>query len=557
MGIQINGTNDTISASDGSLSVAGQQLTDVTNINATGIVTATTYVVGTGSTSAPSITPSGDSNTGIFFPSADTIAFGEGGAEVARIDSSGRLLVGTSSFSGNATQVLHGQSGGATAHAVLWINRGSSASSGDAVGTIRFADSSANQYAQIDCQADATTGSGDYPGRLVFSTTADGASSVTERMRIDSSGRMGLGTTSPQRKLVASNAGAEGIEFGPGESSNRNLTLHYNRSTDVFVLSENRASQHTFLIGADEAARIDASKRLLVGTSSSRSNDLFGESQTQIEGTTAPTSSISVIRNSNNAGSGGICLAKTRGSSAGSATVVQSGDPLGFIDFEGADGTSLKRAASIACEVDATPGTNDMPGRLVFSTTKDGASSPTEAMRIDNAGNLLLRKTSASRSLGGTYFEVPTDPSTMPVYLHFCKTFSGTRDAITFNYSASQVGSIQFTDSGTSYNTSSDYRLKKNVVPLTGAADRVNQLQVHRFNFIADPDKTVDGFLAHEAQAVVPECVTGEKDAVDDDGNPVYQGIDQSKLVPLLTAALQEALAEIESLKARVTALEP
>jgi hypothetical protein len=104
------------------------------------------------------------------------------------------------------------------------------------------------------------------------------------------------------------------------------------------------------------------------------------------------------------------------------------------------------------------------------------------------------------------------------------------------------------------YNTTSDYRLKENVVPLTGAADRLKQIPVHRFNFIADPDKTVDGFIAHEAQAVVPECVTGIKDEVDAEGNPVYQGIDQSKLVPLLTAALQEALAEIESLKARLTA---
>jgi len=120
-----------------------------------------------------------------------------------------------------------------------------------------------------------------------------------------------------------------------------------------------------------------------------------------------------------------------------------------------------------------------------------------------------------------------------------------------------EVGTVTVTTTATAFNTSSDYRLKENVVPLTGAADRLNQLQVHRFNFIADPDKTVDGFLAHEAQAVVPECVTGTKDAVDDEGNPVYQGIDQSKLVPLLTAALQEALAEIESLKARVTALEP
>jgi len=136
---------------------------------------------------------------------------------------------------------------------------------------------------------------------------------------------------------------------------------------------------------------------------------------------------------------------------------------------------------------------------------------------------------------------------------------SGTTAAVRFfrNTTSTQVGEIATSTTGTSYNTSSDYRLKENIVPLTGAADRLNQLQVRRFNFIADPDTTVDGFIAHQAQAVVPECVTGEKDAVDADGNPVYQGIDQSKLVPLLTAALQEALAEIESLKARVTALEP
>jgi hypothetical protein len=139
------------------------------------------------------------------------------------------------------------------------------------------------------------------------------------------------------------------------------------------------------------------------------------------------------------------------------------------------------------------------------------------------------------------------------------------------------VGSIQVTTSSTSFNTSSDYRLKENVVPLIGAVDRLNQLQVHRFNFIVDPDTTVDGFIAHEVQAVVPECVTGTKDEVevwkegeelpdgvsvgdaklDEDGNtiPVYQGIDQSKLVPLLTAALQETIAELNALKAEVAAL--
>jgi hypothetical protein len=127
---------------------------------------------------------------------------------------------------------------------------------------------------------------------------------------------------------------------------------------------------------------------------------------------------------------------------------------------------------------------------------------------------------------------------------------------IVFKNGNGTVGRIETSGSATSYVTSSDYRLKENVVPLAGAIDRLRQIPVHRFNFIADPDTVVDGFLAHEAQAVVPECVTGTKDEVDAEGNPVYQGIDQSKLVPLLTAALQEAIAEIASLKDRVDALE-
>lgn len=119
-----------------------------------------------------------------------------------------------------------------------------------------------------------------------------------------------------------------------------------------------------------------------------------------------------------------------------------------------------------------------------------------------------------------------------------------------FTYQGTTVGSI--TRSGTTgvaYNTSSDYRLKENVQPIASASERVKQLNPCRFNFVGET-RTVDGFLAHEAQAVVPESVTGDKDAVDAEGNPVYQGIDQSKLVPLLTAALQEALARIEALEA-------
>ena len=93
------------------------------------------------------------------------------------------------------------------------------------------------------------------------------------------------------------------------------------------------------------------------------------------------------------------------------------------------------------------------------------------------------------------------------------------------------------------------------LLTLLGAIDRVKTLAPKRFNFLADPDTTVDGFLAHEVTAV-PEAIVGTHNQVDDDGNPVYQGIDQAKLVPLLTAALQEAIAKIETLETKVAALE-
>jgi hypothetical protein len=124
------------------------------------------------------------------------------------------------------------------------------------------------------------------------------------------------------------------------------------------------------------------------------------------------------------------------------------------------------------------------------------------------------------------------------------------------NTAGAQQGYIQVNTSSVAYVSVSDYRLKENVVEITDGIDRVKLLNPSRFNFIADSDTTVDGFLAHEAQAVVPEAVTGTHNEVDADGNPVMQGIDQSKLVPLLTAALQEAITKIEALEARVTALE-
>ena len=202
---------------------------------------------------------------------------------------------------------------------------------------------------------------------------------------------------------------------------------------------------------------------------------------------------------------------------------------------------------------------------------------------VKGSGDVLFQKTSATTAGAGTFFEVPTTASTMPVYLRFCKTYSGVREGISFNHSGSYVGGILFDNSSTTYATSSDYRLKENVVTDWDATTRLKQLKPSRFNFKADTDRTVDGFIAHEVSSIVPEAITGEKDAMavetrytEDDletqgDNPTKsvgdvktysstkinpQAIDQSKIVPLLTKALQEQQATIEALTARIVTLE-
>lgn len=155
-----------------------------------------------------------------------------------------------------------------------------------------------------------------------------------------------------------------------------------------------------FLISSAERARIDSSGRLLVGTNTAR--DIYynatATARLQVEGTDGNSSSVSMVRNSADASSSALILGKTRGTSVGATTVVQSGDIVGEISFQGSDGTEFVSAAAITGEVDGTPGANDMPGRLVFRTTADGASSPTERLRINSSGEIIT----ASRGNGLT-----------------------------------------------------------------------------------------------------------------------------------------------------------
>jgi len=448
------------------------------NVNVSGAVTSTGMIVtgvttvAAGSTSVPSISPSGDTNTGIFFPSSDTIAFGEGGTEAARIDSSGRL---------------------------------------------------------------------------------------------------GIGTASPVQTLdVNGGIGVNGAITCKSSGTARGYLGDVDGDTHMQIRSE--SGQISFKKANTEFARFDTSSRFLVGTSNARTIEPYGlgtdgqiANTFESVGDTNPGPGLSLCSNSTTARMGPyLYFCRSNAGSIGSNTLVNSGDNLGTISFAGADGTDVRtRGAAIYCEVDSTPGANDMPGRLVFSTTADGAAIPTERMRINSDGVILTATTTSSGSANGVIIRTgpgtTSDASCMEVVTSAGdgRFFIGFRNnATSGRTSGAIVGSISTNGSTTSFNNSSDYRLKENITEVTDGIARLQRLKPSRFNFIIDPNTTVDGFIAHEVQEVVPEAVTGEKDAINSDGNPIYQGIDQSKLVPLLTAALQEAIGEIESLKARVAALE-
>lgn len=201
---------------------------------------------------------------------------------------------------------------------------------------------------------------------------------------------------------------------------------------------------------------------------------------------------------------------------------------------------------NIKCYANATGAGNH--NALSFSQSNN--TETVERMRIDSSGNLLVGTTSnpntAKVRIAATW---PQNPLELAV-----TSTSPTASAAQFTYGGTYVGQIQLTSTSTAYQTSSDYRLKENIAPMQNALNVVQQLKPVTYNWKADGSEG-QGFIAHELQEVVPQCVGGEKDAVDAEGNPVYQGIDTSFLVATLTAAIQELKAELDATKAEVAAL--
>jgi hypothetical protein len=220
-------------------------------------------------------------------------------------------------------------------------------------------------------------------------------------------------------------------------------------------------------------------------------------------------------------------------------TIAINGTSGGVLDLQN-NGTST---GLIFCDNQLVTIRGGTSTPLVFQT--NGAN---ERMRIESGGNVIFYGGNANLVLNSTatsrYWQQNASNSEGAGFTYHV-----------FQRGGSGVGSITFNGSGVSYNTTSDYRLKDNVAPMTDALSKVALLKPCTYTWKADGSDG-QGFIAHELAEVAPDCVTGEKDAVDEEGKPQYQGIDTSFLVATLTAAIQEQQAIITDLKARIETLE-
>jgi hypothetical protein len=195
---------------------------------------------------------------------------------------------------------------------------------------------------------------------------------------------------------------------------------------------------------------------------------------------------------------------------------------------------------------------NDDNAFLQANNTVFRNTAETERMRLNSSGNLLWGCTAVSGGVPTTTgIAFGAAPGTYCNSLTFRNGADPTYVNDYYNAAGTRQGLISVNASGTSFTTSSDYRLKTNITPMTGALEKVAQLKPVNYTWIAD-NSPGQGFIAHELQEIVPQCVVGNKDAVDSNGNPEYQGVDTSFLVATLTAAIQELNAKVIALEAKV-----
>jgi hypothetical protein len=347
---------------------------------------------------------------------------------------------------------------------------------------------------------------------------------------------VGIGTTSPGHDIdLRKDAAGSTVTLrvrNDNVAADSNSALVLDTPNGVWGVRALRSGSRLAVdIGGSEKAAIDTSGRLLVGTSS-----WANTSKAVFSGNSSDNLETYVDFN--------------RGTAATAADSF-----IALLNFRNGGSDTC---ASIICQTDAACGSGDSPGRLVFSTTADAASDPTERMRINNAGRVLIGTTTdpgyqvtiVGFNSYACLIRQDTGNATYPCLDLLSNFGTGNNVFINFYDSAAARGSITYNRGGgvVAYNTTSDYRAKTLLGDVENTGETIDALKVYR-GVMNGATVERPMLVAHEAQEVAPYCVTGEKDAVDDDGNPIYQQMDHQVLVPLL-------IAEIQQLRARVAALE-
>ncbi len=433
-------------------------------------------------------------------------------------------------------------------------------------------------------------------GSMSFRTGGGGGSLDSEAMRITAAGNVGVGTTGPSTKLSVQTATNGGIAVNDGTVNG----IIYGSTTLTNSFAIGTTTNHPLIFGTNNSfPQMTLATSGNVGVGTSTPSRLFTVSG-------ATTDFVGLISNSTASGNG---LEISAGSNSGDRILelndkdgvermrvlatgevgigitapaaplhVFKGSVSGATElarFQGGSGSENYRNFISLYTTNPSywwetslqdPSGGGSQNNLTF--VENSAGTRTERMTLKSGGDAIFSgMTMPTVGVGGFAWDNASK------YVRFGKMGAGVQTQAIFISATQTCGTITTNQTSTAYNTSSDYRLKENVVPMSDSLQRIGKLKPSRFNFISDDKRIVDGFIAHEVQEVVPEAISGEKNAMrdeeyevtpavlDDDGNevtpavmgtrsvPEYQGIDQSKLVPLLVGALQELTARLEALE--------
>ena len=474
--------------------------------------------------------------------SSDYMRFGTGTNERVRINSSGQVGISTTSPQAKLN-IVDTANDGAISQLLKLGNNSSGAGTGAGL----------QLGAGLGNAGNSVLLSGFYDGTGTSFTiqtcnTFNGAQS--EKFRITNDGKVGINiagsdNTTPVRNLdIADSSGAILRLISTDDSLSAGDRVG---AIEFFTDDDDAAHVSSFISAvADPSDAFGRRGALRFGTRADSGN---GTEKMRITssgsvgiGTTSPSAKLSVV------GDSGITIEATTNATPGKLTII---------------GKNNSGQVSAITRIESEPESSSNAATTTTFNNRDSSNNVNEHMRITSAGHIRAGVTSAIQSEKYSWFRQESDGNTL-AYFHQAASanvsgiimrhgrglsgFAGKMISFCRN-DGTEVGSVTVGVSSTAFNTSSDYRLKENVTPISDGITRLKTLKPYRFNFKDDTTKpVVDGFFAHEVTAV-PEAVTGTKDEVDADNNPVYQSIDQSKLVPLLVAAVQELIGRVEKLE--------